>query len=447
MRRWTSVIVRKIFCLQSPPVTRWKRRNHGFVIQNVEPKPTHHDPVRLRHDPYSLVAPDLSRLRGNLIGLLGSAHPDLNEVARYYFLHPSKQLRSLVILLFSRAMNGLGENWNAKRRAAENEADTSLAEELDRPLKQPDVLNNWHPSMPNDAASFESVFELRPTGLHHPPSLPAPPPTWMTPHIISSPVVLPTQIRLAQIVEMIHIASCLHDEVFDPSACEPDPPGGFGNKLSILGGDFLLGRASAALSRLGESEVVELVGCVISNLVEGEMLRMKSVYTPGLGQLGGPTTLEEAWTSYFKKTYLKTASLLAKSARASVILGGCGAGEVWKNVAYMYGRNLGIAYQLMQDSLVYEEGTSLEPGLATGPVLYAAEEHSELQQLIQRNFMQEGDIELAISFVRRSSGVQRTRALAQSYADKAQDALHLLPESDAKIALDMLPDCVMNRTL
>lgn len=48
----------------------------------------------------------------------------------------------------------------------------------------------------------------------------------------------------------------------------------------------------------------------------------------------------------------------------------------------------------MQDSLVYEEGTSLEPGLATGPVLYAAEEHSELQQLIQRNFMQEGDIEL-----------------------------------------------------
>jgi hexaprenyl-diphosphate synthase len=214
---------------------------------------------------------------------------------------------------------------------------------------------------------------------------------------------------------MIHIASCLHDEIFDPSACEPVPSEGFGNKLSILGGDFLLGRASAALARLGESEVVELVGCVISNLVEGEMLRMKDVRTPGLGLLGGPTTLEEAWSSYLKKTYLKTASLIAKSARASVILGGCGAGEVWKDVAYAYGRNLGIAYQvrsfnglfsaisswhhkLIQDTLDYEEGASPEPGLATGPALYAAEEHPELQQLIQRNFTQEGDIELVRSF-------------------------------------------------
>jgi hexaprenyl-diphosphate synthase len=151
---------------------------------------------------------------------------------------------------------------------------------------------------------------------------------------------------LAQIVEMIHIALSLHDEIFDPSACDPDPPEGFGNKLSILGGDFLLGRASAALSRLGESEVVELVGCVISNLVEGEMLRMKGVSTPGLGQLEGPKTLEEAWSTYLKKTYLKTASLMAKSARASVILGGCREDDVWKDVAYAYGRNLGIAYQV-----------------------------------------------------------------------------------------------------
>jgi len=206
--------------------------------------------------------------------------------------------------------------------------------------------------MPNDAASFESVFDLKCPGLYRPLPPPAPP-TQMTSHVISLPAVLSTQIRLAQIVEMIHIALCLHDEIFDPSACDPDPPEGFGNKLSILGGYFLLGRASAALSRLGESEVVELVGGVIANLVEGEMLRMKNVHTPSLGQLGGPETLEEAWSTYLKKTYLKTASLIAKSARASVILGGCGEGQIWKDVAYVYGRNLGIAYQVWSSDVVF----------------------------------------------------------------------------------------------
>ena len=356
MRGWTSVsTARKVFSLKSQPITgsQFKRRNHGFVVQNVETKPnpdSQHDSLQPRRDPYALVAPDLTRLRGNLLGLLGSAHPGLSEVARYYFLRPSKQLRSLVILLFSRVTNGLGENWDAKQQAAENQVDTGLSEALDRPLKQPDVLNNWHPSMPNDPASFESVFDLKSPGLFNPPSpLPS---TIQTPHLTSPPVVLPTQIRLAQIVEMIHIASCLHDEIFDPSACDPDPAEGFGNKLSILGGDFLLGRASAALARLGESEVVELVGCVISNIVEGEILRMKDIRTPALGQLGGPTTLEEAWSSYLKKTYLKTASLIAKSARASVILGGCGAGEAWKDMAYAYGRNLGIAYQVCSIDVV-----------------------------------------------------------------------------------------------
>ena len=352
MRGWKSVTARKVLSLKNQPITRFKRRNHGFAVQNGDTKPDpQHDFLQPRRDPYALVAPDLTRLRGNLLGLLGSAHPGLSEVARYYFVRPSKQLRSLVVLLFSRVTNGLGENWEAKQRAAENEVDTSLSEALDRPLKQPDVLNNWHPNMPNDAASFESVFDLKSPGLFHPPP-PLPSSSQMTPHLISPPVVLPTQTRLAQIVEMIHIASCLHDEIFDPSACDPEPAEGFGNKLSILGGDFLLGRASAALARLGESEVVELVGCVISNIVEGEILRMKDVCTPTLGQLGGPTTLEEAWSSYLKKTYLKTASLIAKSARASVILGGCGAEEAWKDVAYAYGHNLGIAYQVCSFNVV-----------------------------------------------------------------------------------------------
>ena len=92
--------------------------------------------------------------------------------------------------------------------------------------------------------------------------------------------MLPTQLRLAQIVERMHTASLLHDDVIDASALRrgaPTAPASFGNRLSILGGNFVLGRASAALSRLGDSEVTELIANVLSNLVEGEILQMRGL--------------------------------------------------------------------------------------------------------------------------------------------------------------------------
>jgi len=153
---------------------------------------------------------------------------------------------------------------------------------------------------------------------------------------------------------MIHVASLLHDDVIDKSSLRrgvSSAPAAFGNKLSVLAGDFLLGRSSAALSRLGENEVVELIASVIANLVEGEILQMKEVHAPDLGLAGRAQAGKESWNAYLKKTYLKTASLMAKGARAAVVLGGCGEGEVWKEVAYAYGRNLGIAFQVRVKNL------------------------------------------------------------------------------------------------
>ncbi|TFK41931.1 terpenoid synthase [Crucibulum laeve] len=442
------------------PVTRHKCRNYSGLAQKIEQNRSRTEPVpvtretllQTRPDPYTLVAPELSHLRGSLLNLLGSAHPGLTDIAEYYFLQPSKQLRSLIVLLFSRATNGLGAQWERKHWDAECETANGLGEELDRPLRSSQVLNEWNPRMNDSTTSFEAVFQLHRPKSYLEPSIP-PPLSPMNSALsispISPPLLLPTQMRLAQIAEMIHVASLLHDGIIKKSdpRTELSEPEGFGNKLSILGGDFLLGRASTALSRLGESEVVELVASVISNLVEGEILRMDDVHTPDLGLVTGPKTANAAWDLYLRKTYLKTASLMAKSARAAVVLGGCQEGEVWKEVSYAYGRNLGIAYQLLEDVLDYEAGvSSLRPGLATGPVLYAWEEHPELQSLIQRNFVNNGDLDLALDFVRRSSGIERSRSLAQAYAEKAREVLHLLPDSDTKMALDVLADMVVKRT-
>ncbi|KAJ7150337.1 terpenoid synthase [Mycena filopes] len=423
--------------------------------------PLHKPPATRRPDPSTLVAAELDALRQSLLSLLGTAHPGLDEIAKYYFLHPSKQMRPLLVLLFARATNGLGHGWREKHWAAECDGAGGRAEELDRPLTRADVLNDWNPSMPDNTASFASVFSLIPPAT--PPPRPPPPaafaPSPLIPALVDSAVLLPTQRRLAQIVEMIHVASLLHDDVIDASALRrgaPSAPAAFGNKLAVLGGDFLLGRASTALSRLGDPEVVELIASVIANLVEGEILQMKDVHTPGLGLVrAAPTGGDDAWRVYLKKTYLKTASLMAKGCRASVILGGCTQGEVWKELAYAFGRNFGLAFQLVDDVLDYEAGEAtlgkpggadLQLGLATGPALYAWEEHPEMGPLILRKFEQEGDVELARDLVRRSSGVERTRDLARAHADKARELLQGLPESEARAALELLTERVVTRT-
>jgi hexaprenyl-diphosphate synthase len=306
-------------------------------------------------DPYKLLKPQLDHLKERLLNLLGSAHPTLTDIAKYYFLHPSKQLRPLLILLFSCATNGLGSDWDQKKWAAECEGAGGRAEELDRPLSRPDVLNDWNPNMPDHTASFASVFSLMPPRtLKRPPSPPSRRPASEPSALAHDTAPLPTQTRLAQIVEMIHVASLLHDDVIDRADLRrgaPSAPAAFGNKYTILGGDFLLGRASAALSRLGESEVVELIASVIANLVEGEILQMNKVAQQSAALVGASYVGGDSWNIYLKKTYLKTASLMAKGARAAVVLGGAREGEIWKEVAYAYGRNLGIAFQVRRSCL------------------------------------------------------------------------------------------------
>lgn len=339
-------------------VTRSRTRKYSVLAQKIEhgirPEPisiAREQLIPQHLDPFSLITPELNHLRGCLISLLGSAHSGLSEIAEYYFLDPRKQLRSSAVLLMAKATNGLGKGWQNKQWAATHEAASSLGEQLDRPLQLPDVLYECNPSMTDDTASFADVFRLRrPTTDQHYPQRPPPPSPLefsISSGVVSPPLLLPTQIRLAQIVEMIHVASLLHDHISSSSEADTGSrQGEIGNKLAILGGDFLLGRASTALSQLGESEVVELIASVISNQVEGEILRMDEVQTPKLGLIEGPSSLDEAWDVYLRQAYLKTASLMAKSARGAVVLGGSRDAEIWKDVAYAYGRNLGIAHQV-----------------------------------------------------------------------------------------------------
>ncbi|KAG4124527.1 hypothetical protein ERO13_D10G045000v2 [Gossypium hirsutum] len=237
------------------------------------------------------------------------------------------------------------------------------------------------------------------------------------------------QQSIAEITEMIHVASLLHDDVLD----DADTRRGIGslnavmgNKLAVLAGDFLLSRACVALAALKNTEVVSLVATVVENLVMGETMQM--------------TTSSEQRCSmdyYIQKTYYKTASLISNSCKAIALLAGRTA-EV-AMLAFEYGKNLGLAFQLIDDVLDFT-GTSaslgkgslsdIQQGIVTAPILFAMEEFPQLHAIVYQGFDNPENIEIALEYLGKSHGIQRTRELAMKHANLAAAAIDSLPESN-----------------
>ncbi|GAA5923939.1 hypothetical protein JCM10213_004452 [Rhodosporidiobolus nylandii] len=411
-------------------------------------------------DPLKLLTSEMGFLRERLSSLLGSSHPTLDTIAKYYFQAEGKHVRPMIVLLMSQATNGMSPRWKeVQEREMERERLRAEGKGLgiDEPINSDEILQDENPSLAQRAGDF-----LKNPLAAFSSSSPSP--------SDSSLLLLPTQRRLAEITELIHVASLLHDDVIDVASTRrgaPSAPSLFGNKLSILAGDFLLARASLALSRLGSNEVVELVASVLANLVEGEVMQMKgnvptspsSSSSASASSASGPTP--EIFQHYMRKTYLKTASLIAKSTRATTVLGGAGSLQGWeegervKDLAYDYGRNLGIAFQLIDDMLDFTAsaaelgkpggGADLKLGLATAPALYAWDEFPQLGGMIERKFAGEGDVEEAKHLILRSSGAARTYALAEEHSAAAIAALRQLPESDARDALEKIARDVLTR--
>lgn len=405
---------------------RPRRRHHHALAQKLATHPApppppppplpHASAAHLRPDPYALLAPELLLVRNNLCGLLGSAHPGLHDAARDFLSQPAQKLRPLLVLLFAQATNGVGRGWRAVATAGSQER----ASELDRPLTQSGLVTDAAPHMRDDRASF-----ARPFALQTPPIRTD---RRATPDGALAPELLPTQIRLAQIIAMVHTASVLHEGVAAGSGAAK------GNKLAILGGDFLLGRASAALASLGAVEAVELIAAAIANTVEGAVLRIQ----PPM-EAAAPA---DAWDAYVKRVYLGGASLMAKGARAAVVLGGCTAPTRLPEVAYAYARNMGIAQHIMEDVREWEAGASFggdaEEWVAPAPLLCAWDACPEVGALIQRRLADESDIDMARAIVDEHDGRHRARDIARRYAAQAREVLGVLPESSARTALETL---------
>ena len=241
----------------------------------------------------------------------------------------------------------------------------------------------------------------------------------------------PQRFNLAAVVEFIHTATLLHDDVVDESTLRrgrATANESFGNPASVLVGDFLYSRAFQMMLEAQEMRVMEILADATNVIAEGEVLQLMNMHDPSLDETG-----------YLRVIRSKTAKLFEASARLGAVL--AGASTQIEAACAEYGQALGTAYQVIDDVLDYDGnagemgkniGDDLREGKATLPLIAAMERGSPEQREVIRHAIETGgvaELERIVGIVKNTGALDVTRAAAAAEAQRALEAARHLPSN------------------
>jgi len=256
-----------------------------------------------------------------------------------------------------------------------------------------------------------------------------------------------TRILAAIMIELIHTATLLHDDVVDDSNNRRGSETvhqHFGNQSAILVGDFVYSRAFQVMVQIGQMRVMEIMADATNTIAEGEVLQLINS--------GNPDITEK---QYLDVIYRKTGKLFEAGATIGAVLGN--QSKLIESSLTDYGRNLGIAFQLIDDVLDYSSsfetigkdvGDDLAEGKPTLPLIYALERCEPKEQIIIRQAIQSKNtqnIDQIIEYIKSSGALALSAEKAKSLSDQAIESLEPLPESEYKNGLIELAQFAMNR--
>jgi octaprenyl-diphosphate synthase len=254
--------------------------------------------------------------------------------------------------------------------------------------------------------------------------------------------------ELAAVVEFIHTATLLHDDVVDESDLRRGRETAnalFGNAASVLVGDFLYSRAFQMMVAVDNMEVMRILSDATNTIAEGEVLQLLNCHDPDIDE-----------ENYLRVIRYKTAKLFEAAGRLGAVIGGGTAEQ--KDALANYGMHLGTAFQLIDDVLDYsgeatETGKNIGDDLAEGkptlPLLYAmqhgsAEQTASIRQAIEHGGLTE--FQNVLTAIRDTNALQYTREQAQREVETANAAISALPDSKYKTALLQLSAFAVDRS-
>ena len=252
---------------------------------------------------------------------------------------------------------------------------------------------------------------------------------------------------LAAVVEFIHTATLLHDDVVDDSTLRRGRPTAnetFGNPASVLVGDFLYSRAFQMMVEVGQMRIMEILADATNIISEGEVLQLMNMHDASLSEEG-----------YLLVIRSKTAKLFEASARLAAVLAGSST-EVEQACA-TYGQALGTAFQIIDDVLDYDGdpaelgknlGDDLREGKATLPLIVAMQRGTPEQAAVVRHAIEQGSadqLESIVAIVRQTGALSAARAAAAAEAQRAIAALACLPVNGYSACLLQLAAQLLER--
>ncbi|HEX8606252.1 MAG TPA: octaprenyl diphosphate synthase [Pseudoduganella sp.] len=254
--------------------------------------------------------------------------------------------------------------------------------------------------------------------------------------------------ELAAVVEFIHTATLLHDDVVDESSLRRGRATAnalFGNAASVLVGDFLYSRSFQMMVSLDNMRVMQILSDATNVIAEGEVLQLLNMHDPDVS--------EEAYLAVIRS---KTAKLFEAAAELGALVAGASNEQI--AAAGEYGRSLGTAFQLIDDVLDYagdaseigkNVGDDLREGKPTLPLIYLMEHGSEEQRQLVRSCIETGDeqhFDAVLAAITASGALDYTRRAAEVQADRASAALANMPEGRHKESLLQLARFAVDRT-
>jgi octaprenyl-diphosphate synthase len=256
-------------------------------------------------------------------------------------------------------------------------------------------------------------------------------------------------IRLGTVVELIHTATLVHDDVIDEADMRRGRPSinsRWGNHLSVLAGDWLYMQAFNIALGERNFKILDLFIAMTQAMVEGELL-----------QLTWQRRIDVPEDVYFELTYRKTAYLFSVCLRLGAVL--AGKSEEEENLLGSYGLNLGLSFQLIDDVLDFtssEEvlgkptGNDLREGRVTMPLIYLLQRCTQEEAQKVKPVLAEGGFNSLrfseiLDLIDRYDTLRAAREKAQEFAQKARRSLEIFPDNPYKDALRSLPDFMLDR--
>ncbi|MGM0570972.1 octaprenyl diphosphate synthase [Marinobacter sp.] len=253
--------------------------------------------------------------------------------------------------------------------------------------------------------------------------------------------------KLAAVIEFLHTATLLHDDVVDTSDMRrgrSTANARWGNAPSVLVGDFLYARAFEMMVELGSLPIMEVLSHATAVIAEGEVLQLMNVKNPDVSE-----------EKYMEVIHNKTAMLFEAASHTGALL--AGANPEQENALKDYGKHLGLAFQLVDDALDYtgnadamgkNVGDDLAEGKPTLPLIHAMANSGEEHRQLIRNAIRKGgldDLPRILHIVNASGALEYTMAKAREQAALAKACVTSLPASPHTTALDLLADLAVER--